>query len=105
MPPQAKSKPADPAPEEEPTAETAPEEPMFNTKFGLMTEADYLECIRAEVVAEMEAKAAAAQAEADARLPELCEEHFPEGWESKNAVGQDGVGCEHGSWNRKQTKE
>lgn len=114
MPPKAQAKPVedvnppvlgedvkpDPAPVETPAEEV--EEKLLDTRFGLMTEADYFECVRAEVEAQAKAKAEAAKLEEDAKPAPICEACFPQGWDSSNAVGQDAVGCEHGSYARKQ---
>jgi hypothetical protein len=91
-------------PVEVPAADTAPLAVgtlVETAEYGKVSVADLKEILRAELAAE----AAAKQAEEDAKLPELCPSCFLEGWESKNAAGQDGVGCEHGSWNRTRAKE
>jgi len=87
-----------------PSADVAPpdDEVMVDTgQYGRMSVADLKEVLRAELEAEAKAK----QDKEDAKLPELCETCFPQGWDSKNAVNQDGVGCEHGNWSRTRAKE
>lgn len=113
MPPKAQAKPIEdvnpPVLGEDDKPDPTPDEPaeevgekLLDTSFGLMTEADYFECVKAEVEAEAKAKAEAAKLEEDAKPAPICETCFPQGWDSKNAVGQDAVGCEHGQYARKQ---
>jgi hypothetical protein len=90
---------SDPPPAEE--TDTAADTTMVTTEYGTVSLADLKDILRAELAAE----AAAELAEEATKLPELCPHCFPEGWESKNALGQDGVGCEHGSWNKSKVKE
>jgi len=89
----------DPPPAEEP--DTAADATMVTTEYGTVSLADLKDILRAELAAE----AAAERAEEATKLPELCPACFPQGWESKNALGQDGVGCVHGSWNKPRVKE
>lgn len=91
-------------PVEVPVVDSAPpaESTLVETaEYGKVSVADLKEILRAELAAE----AAQERREEDSKLPELCKNCFPEGWESKNAVGQDAVGCEHGSWSRTKAKE
>lgn len=84
--------------------EPTPETVMVNhPRYGLVSLADLEQILRAELAAEAEA-AKEPMIEPDEALPVLCKHCFPEGWESKNVVGKDGVGCEHGSWTRTKAK-
>lgn len=119
MPPKAKPAETEPAksgdeikfPEEwkagEPKLEAPAEDEaqLLDTRFGRATMAELEELLLAEAESKIKAKADEEQAAKDAELPEICGQCFPEGWDSANALGHDGVGCEHGTWSKTKAKE
>lgn len=87
-------------------SDAAGEDLVNHPRFGLISWSELEEALRAEnrvdFEAKAKAKAEAAKLEEDAKPAPICEACFPQGWDSSNAVGQDAVGCEHGSYARKQ---
>lgn len=68
--------------------------------YGSISLVDLEEVLRAEIKSEKQRE----EADQEGGESEICGHCFPEGWDSKNATGQDGVGCEHGSYSRRKTK-
>lgn len=73
-------------------------------KYGMVTLEELEQILTAEIEAKRADVEAAEQAQESLKPAPICMTCFPEGWDSKNAVGQDGVGCEHGSYARKSSK-
>lgn len=68
--------------------------------YGNISLADLEEVLRAEIKSEEQRE----EADQEGGESEICGRCFPEGWNSKNAAGQEGVGCEHGSYTRRRAK-